>query len=224
MATTVERPPAAIEVVPEQRVVLRGVSWGTYEALLADHADQRLPHFTYDRGLLEIVMPSSEHDEDAYTLESIVEIVGEEWDIEVRGVRSSTFRRLDIARGFEGDGAFYIHSAERVAGKRAFDLTVDPPPDLVIEIDVTHSSLDKLAVFAAMGVPEVWRLSAERVIIHRLGSIGYDTAIESGALRPLTADDLTRFLLERRSSSRRAWMRAVREWARQQGRGDLPGS
>lgn len=216
MATTVARPPAAAAVGSGQRVILYGVSWGTYEALLADHADQRLPHFTYDRGTLEIMMPSPEHDEDAYTLESVVEIVAEERDVEVRGLRSSTFRRPDIERGFEADGSFYIGSAEHVAGKRSFDLLVDPPPDLVIEIDVTRSSLEKLAVFAAMGIPEVWRLSGDQVVIYRLGPGGYEIAIDSGVLPPLTAHDLTRFLTERRASSRRAWMRAVREWARAQ--------
>ena len=202
---------------PEQRVLLRDISWATYEHLMADHVDQRLPHFTYDRGLLEIVMPSPEHDEDAYTLESIVEIVAEELDIEVRGVRSSTFRRPDIERGFEADGSFYIDNAERVVGKRAFDLAVDPPPDLVIEIDVARSSLDKLSIFAQFGVPEVWRVTGQRVSIHRLGPSGYQTSTESGVLPPLTDEVLTRLLAERQSSSRRTWVRTVRAWARAQG-------
>jgi Uma2 family endonuclease len=205
---------ATVAIPADQRVVLRNVGWETYERLLADHASSSAPRFTYDRGLLEIVSPSTEHEEDNRTLAMLVEVVAEEMDVDVRNVGSMTFRREDLQRGFEPGSSFYIGNAERVSGKVQIDPAVDPPPDLVIEIDVTHPSLDKLPIYAQMGVPEVWRLAGERVVVLVRQAEEYLEARESVALPPLTDDVLTRFVAESRTLKRTAWLRAVRAWLR----------
>jgi Uma2 family endonuclease len=199
----------------EQRVVLYDVSWETYEHLLADHLDNSVPHFTYDRGVLAIVSPLPEHERINRTLSLLVEMIAEQMDLDVENLGSTTFKREDLQRGFEPDTCFYIQNEERVRGKTELDLTVDPPPDLVIEIDITSPSLNRFPLFARFGVPEVWRYDGEKVVIYELRSEGYVEVTESIAMPYLTGDVLARFVKEGLAMRRRDWMRKVRKWARE---------
>ncbi len=201
---------------PAQQILLRNVSWKTYEGLLADYTNSSVPHFTYDRGLLEIMSPSREHEQDNRTLGMLVEEVAVELSINVDNIGSMTFKRHDLQRGFEPDTGFYIRHYERVRGLTQIDLAVDPPPDLIIEIDVTNPTLPKMPLYAAIGVPEVWRADEGRVTIHRLEGDAYVEVTESVALPPLTSDTLTRFVGESRTRRRIEWVRSVRGWARDQ--------
>jgi Uma2 family endonuclease len=168
------------------------------------------------------VAPSSKHEKDNRTLAQVVEIVAEELGVEYLPVGSMTFRRADMQQGFEPDSSFYLQSEERVRDRERVDPDVDPPPDLVIEIEVTQPSLDKLPLFARMGVPEVWRWDGVRVTILTLEHDAYRASLASVALPPLTSDVLTRFLVQSRSLRMIAWIRSVRAWARQQGRAEDP--
>ncbi len=212
MATVASPPRAA-----DQAVLLHGISWETYESLLADHLDRSVPRFTYDRGLLEIVSPTTVHERDNRTLAMLVEVVAEERGIDTLDVGSMTFKREDLQRGFEPDSCFYIRNEVRVRGRIQIDPAIDPPPDLIIEIDVASPSLNKLPIYAQLGVPEVWRAKEGRVTILTLRADAYVESVTSAALPPLTAEALTRFLRESRASGRTAWLRTVREWMREQG-------
>ena len=156
----------------EQRVVLRNVSWETYERLLEGH-ESSAPRFTYDRGEMEIVSPSPEHEKFNRRIAQLVLAFTEEMDIESEDLGSTTFRREDLARGFEPDSCFYVQNEEQVRGKDRIDLAVEPPPDLVIEVDITSPSINKLPIYAGLGVPEVWRYDGEKLEILRLGNDGY---------------------------------------------------
>ena len=127
----------------EQRVLLRNISWETYERLLDERGDSRVPRLAYDRGDLEIMSPSSEHESVAYFVALLVAVLAEEMRVNAYGVGSTTYRRGDIGQGFEPDSSFYIRNEERIRGKPRIDLSADPPPDLVIEVDITSPSLDK---------------------------------------------------------------------------------
>ena len=131
---------------PEARVILHNISWSLYEQLLAAHADNSSPRFAYDRGELEITVPSYEHEELNRLLDNCIALIALEWNIEYCNAGSTTFKREDLERGFEPDSCFYVQHAGQVAGKKRLDLTVDPPPDLVLEVDITHPSLDKLSI------------------------------------------------------------------------------
>lgn len=198
---------------PEQRILLDNIAWDLYESLLMAHRDRSAPRFTYDRGQLEIMSPSAEHERIKETVTLLINIVAEETNTNVEGFGSTTFRREDIARGFEPDTCFYIENLTRVKGKTEIDLQTDPPPDLVIEIDITSSSLDKFAILAHVGVPEVWRYDGQRLRILRLTDTSYVEQEESTALRGVTSLDVSRFLEESRSLERLAWLRRVRAWA-----------
>lgn len=199
------------------RVVLAGVSWKTYECLLHDFSDRRVPRFTYDRGMLEIVSPTPKHEKDNVALSQVVDVVAEEFEIDYLPVGSTTYRRQSLEQGFEADSSFYILNERFTRDLQDIDPTVDPPPDLVIEVDVTHSSLDKLGLYATFGVPEIWRVRGDRVGLLVLESGSYRESAESQVIPALTADVLTRFLLRSRELRRLGWVKEVRAWAREQG-------
>lgn len=199
----------------EQRVVLHNVSWETYERLLAEHADSSAPRFVYDRGELEIRSPNPEHERTNRRIAQLVLAVADEMGITAEDLGSTTFRREELERGFEPDSCFYMRNEEAIRGKGRIDLTVDPPPDLVIEVDITSPSLDKLSIYARMGVPEVWRYDGRKASVLILGGEGYAETARSVALWPLTSEILSRFIEESKTLERRAWMRKVREWARE---------
>lgn len=202
--------------LPEQRVLLK-VGWQTYERLLAEHVDSPGTRFAYDGGLLEIMVVYVGHEGPNRTLARLVEIVAEETNRDLQPAGSTTFKREDLEKGFEPDSSFYLDErAERVRGKTELDLLVDPPPDLIIEIDITRSSLPRLPIFAAVGVPEVWRYDGTRVTFYRLAEGSYVEVERSIALPLLTSRQAGVFLAESRREKNPAWLRRVRQWVRAQ--------
>ncbi len=200
---------------PEQRVLLQDINWETYESILEAHKSRSVPHFTYDGGLLEIMSPSAEHENLNRTAASLVEVVAEEMALDMMNLGSTTFRREDLKRGFEPDSCFYVQSVERVRGKTELDMTVDPPPDLLIEIDITSPSINRFPLFAQLGVPEVWRYDGKRWMILALEGGEYAERKESIALPGLTAARIGRFVEEGRTMRRPEWLRWVRDSVRQ---------
>src|SRR5688500_283968 len=132
-------PPAEQPTLPSQVsqcLILHGVSWATYQRLLDDFKDSHAAHFAYDRGVLEITVLSSKHERPNRTLALLVEVLAEELNMDVQRLGSTTFTREDLNKGLEPDSCFYIQNEARVRGKDEIDLAIDPPPDLIIEIDI----------------------------------------------------------------------------------------
>lgn len=206
---TVLSPPEA-----EVKIIMENISWETYERLLAEHPNSASPRFTYDNGWLELMILSIEHERPNRTLALLVDLIAAEWSMDIARVGSNTFKREDLFKGFEPDSAFYLAAnAKAVRGKKRLDLATDPPPDLIIEIDVTSPSLPRFPIFAAVGVPEVWRYKNERVEIFVLRGEAYEETPHSLALPPVTGEVLTRFLKESEELDSPEWTRRVREWA-----------
>lgn len=209
---------------PEGRVTLRNVSWETYERLVEEDPGRSAPRFFYDRGVLEIASPSFEHEQIARIIASLVEELSVKLDVDVVSAGSTTFKRQGTSRGFEPDACFYFsENAAKVRGKRRISLDAgDPPPDLVVEVDITGPSASKLPIYARLGVAEVWRHDGDRLAILRLRRDGeeveyYAEVPESAFLTParVSGETLTRFVEEGLTSGRPAWTRRVREWARE---------
>ena len=201
--------------VPTQQVILHDISWETYERLLMEHDGNSSTHFAYDRGTLEIMVLSAQHEMSKCILSLLVDILAEEMTIDIVGFGSTTFRRRDIECGFEPDACFYFQNEALMRGKDELDLNIDPPPDLVIEIDITNPSLNKFSIFAALGIPELWRYDGERVSIWKLETHDYHELAESQLLSKVTGAVLTELLEAGRQMKRTAWLRQVRNWARQ---------
>jgi len=201
---------------PIQRVLLNGVSWETYERLLAEHESNSSTHFVYDQGQLEIMVLSAKHERRSEILSLLVTILSEESAINVVNFGSTTFQRIDLQRGFEPDSCFYIENEALVRDKLEIDLTIDPAPDLVIEIDITSPSLKKFPLFAALHIAEVWRYDGERVSIWHLNGDSYRETTRSRQIPIASGPQLTEFLEAEPGTPRLAWMRRVRSWAQAQ--------
>jgi Uma2 family endonuclease len=145
------------------RVALRGVPWHVYDQLLAVVGDG-LPRMTYDRGLLEIEMPSRTHEALKWMAGRFIEAYAEETGIDYEPTGSTTWRREVIEGGLEADESYYIQNYARVRG-REVDLAVDPPPDLAVEIDLSPPEVEKASVYARLGVPEIWRWRDGRMAV-----------------------------------------------------------
>ena len=200
-----------------QQIILHGVSWETYEQLLSDFQDSHAAHFTYDRGVLEIMVLSFKHETVNRTLAHLVSVIAEELQIDTISAGSTTFKRQDLAKGFEPDSCFYIQNEGRISGKAEIDLDTDPPPDLIIEIDISSSSLNKFPVYAHIGVPEVWRYDGTRVVFFVLAGENYEAAEESRAFPVLTSAMATELLDASAEIKSTAWVHRVRQWVRQAG-------
>jgi Uma2 family endonuclease len=193
------------------RVVLNGVSWETYLCLLDDSEGASGTRLTYSGGKLEIMSPLFEHEEDNRVLARVVEVLAEEWGINLRSAGALTLKREASQRGLEPDSSYYIQSLARIAGRRRIDINAgDPVPDLVIEVDVTSPSLDKIAIYADFGVPEVWLSRGDDVRILVLDGAGYAERNASVALPRLTSDALTDFLRRSRSELYLNWLASLR--------------
>jgi len=201
----------------EQRFVFYDVSYAGYQALLAARGDRPI-RMTYDRGTLEIMSPSQKHERLKHLLGRMIVVVTEELEIPIRGAASTTWDRPDMERGLEADECYYISSEARVRGRETIDLDVDPPPDLAIEIDITHGPVDRLGIYAALGVAEVWRFDGDRLRIFRLAQGAepqYHEQPGSDELPQVPVDELVRFLHARDETDETTWARSFRQWVRE---------
>jgi Uma2 family endonuclease len=198
-----------------QRILLPGVRWCTYEALLADMDDTPAARLAYDHGTLEIMVPSFSHEQLNRLLAAIVEALAMGMHLDFINAGSTTFKREDVARGFEPDSCFYLQHVDAVRGHITIDLATDPPPDLLIEIDITHPSLDKLPIYAVIGVPEVWRYDGQRMIIYCLGDGTYSVVDTSVVLPGVTTQQLAHFVLLSTTMPRHAWFAAIQSHVHQ---------
>lgn len=196
-----------------QRVIVQGVSWVTYTSLVADFADSRGTRMAYDQGTLEFMSPSFNHEQLADFLIDIIKAVAEALELDFVSAGSTTFKREDVDRGFEPDGSFYLQHAAAVQGHTTIDLGVDPPPDVIIEIDLSHPSLDKFPIYAALGVPEIWRYASQQVSIYRLVDERYQKVDTSVALTGVTSTRLIEWVAMGVEQSRLTWIRRLRAWA-----------
>jgi Uma2 family endonuclease len=195
---------------------LHGVDWQAYSHFLRLFAERPVFRLTYDRGVLEIMSPLLGHDKDGRFLGRLVVTLTEELGLTVLSGGSTTFRRRRRRRGLEPDECYWIANEPQVRGKRRINLRVDPPPDLAIEVDVTHSSLDRMGIYAALGVPEVWRLAGRALTFHVLQADGkYAEGSQSRSFPKVSPADIEGFLALRADLEENAAIRQFRAWIHQ---------
>lgn len=212
MATTLRHPSDQT-----QRVVLEGISWQTYQALLRDAGDHRSSRFAYDRGVLEIIMPSTFHEILNRLLEAIVRALTEELNLRIRGCGSTTIDREDLEQGVEPDSCFYIQSIDRILGKKKIDFRVDPSPDLAIEVDITSSSRRRFGIYLQLQIPEVWRYTEKQgVVIYQLQNGEYQECEFSPTFPIVSGSVLMQFLKLSETEDDNEVIRALRQWVRSQ--------
>lgn len=184
-----------IVVQPGQRLQLQEIDWDEFEAILDELGDHRASRIAYSDGILEIRMPLPEHEVDKELIGDMVKILLEELDINNECFGSTTFKSQTMAKGIEPDQCFYIQNYGVMVGKRRVDLTIDPPPDLAIEVDVTFKT--GLDAYQALGVLELWRFENGHLQISVLQNGQYQEVNSSPSFPGFSIADLVNECLDR---------------------------
>jgi Uma2 family endonuclease len=199
----------------EQRFIFRDADWDMYQGFL-DLLGQRPVRLTYDRGVLELMTLSFGHERFAELIGDFVAVMTDELDMPRQNGGSTTFNRQDLDRGLEPDKCFYLQNEPLVRGKDEIDLAVDPPPDLAVEIDISRSSIDRLTIYAALRVPEVWRFDGEELTVYRLNAAGdYEQTSTSSHFPRVPLAEIVRHLKLADSMDQTKLVRAFRQSIRE---------
>ena len=193
---------------------LSGISWQTYERLL-DELSERHFRLTYHRGNLEIMAPSPEHELSKKVMGRFVETLAEELNLQIHPLGSTTFKRAELS-GAEPDECFYFRNLGVIRGKKRLDLDKDPAPDLVIEIDLTSHSQNRLQVYGDLGVAEVWIYDGHSLTIMQLQRQGYIAANVSQFFPNLPIVDIADFIQQAETSDYLKLVKAFRNWVKDQ--------
>ncbi len=210
MVTTVSTHTPQSNRVVETGITLRGISWATYKAMMSDVGGDRAWRIAYSNGVLEIRMPLPKHEEPKGMLESFIEVLADELNIEVRKLGALTLEREDLNRAIEPDSCFYIQNESRVRGKGEINLPDDPPPDVVIESDYTSSSLNKFSIYASLGVPELWRYKNDTLQIYQLIEGQYQLSNQSIAFPFLPVAEVSEFIEQSKVTGQRSAVKAFK--------------
>lgn len=201
---------------PGVPVRLRGLSWDDYLALSQIIGDRRLRTFYCD-GEMEILRPSSTHEIWIAILSQFVQLLTMVLKKPLKSVGRTTFRREDLERGLEPDRCYYLENEPRVRNKLVLDLSVDPPPDLALEIEVTSSVEARMRVYAGLRVPEVWRYDGEQLTVNQLAANGEYVVAERSRFFPfLDKHNLVRFVRMYGTVSETELMDTFAIWAHEQ--------
>jgi Uma2 family endonuclease len=200
-------------IQPTEIIHLSGISWQTYENLLTELSVNRRLRLTYNRGTLEIMVPSPEHESYKTIVGRFVETLAEELEIRIKPLGSTTFKYPELS-GAEPDECFYIKNIKFIKGKKRINLQQDPPPDLVVETDITSSSKNRFQVYADMGVPEIWRYDGTIFSINILRNDKYIAVEQSLAFPNLPLTEIADFLQQAEDKDYLELVRDFREWVR----------
>lgn len=200
----------------EQRIILQNISWQTFKTMLTEMGDNRATRLAYDSGIVEIMTPLMPHENSNRLIEVFVGVLCEELGFEVKRTGSLTLTRDDLERGGEPDSSYYIQNEALVRGKENIDLAVAPPPDLVLEVEYSRAKIDKLNLYASMGIAEFWRYNGNVLRIYQLQLGQYVEVNQSIIFATIPVTEIPRFLKESRNVGEIACTRSFRNWVRQQ--------
>jgi Uma2 family endonuclease len=201
-------------IIGERRVVFRHLNWQRYQQILQALGEHRSARLTYDEGTLEISMPLEDHEYASALIGLFIRILVVEMGLKIKTMGSTTLDREDLDKGAEPDNAYYIKQQPLVAGRNV-DLSQDPPPDIVVEVDITHSDINKFQLYAKMGVPEFWRFNGQVLQIFQLQDSQYEEVEVSPTFPTVPKTKVYEFLEQARKDEVEAEL-ALREWVRSQ--------
>ncbi len=197
----------------ENRVLLRNIEWKVYEIILNARGEYRNPRLSYYQGQLELMAPLEEHESASNLIDKFINILTEEKDIGLKSLASTTLNRPDLRAGAEPDQCYYVKNEHLVRG-RTVDLNTDPPPDLVIEVDITHTDINKNALYKDLGVPEFWRFNGKVLTIYSLSEGQYQELEVSPTFPWITKEMLYQFLEDAQQRGETSAKRSLRSGLR----------
>jgi len=206
---------ATTSSLAEQRTLLENISWSTFETLLKEIGNRRGYRIAYDNGMLEIMSPLYEHENPKIQSDRFIFILAEELGIEIKSAGSMTLKQEQAKKGIEPDNCYYIQSEPAVRGRQELDLETAPPPDLAIEIDITSSSLNKLAIYSALHIPELWIYNGRVLKFYQLVEREYIERDFSIAFSFLSVGKMLYFLEQSKTLGEIALLKSFRSWVRE---------
>jgi Uma2 family endonuclease len=203
--------------VAENRVILKHISWDTFNQLLTELGEDRSSRLAYNEGTVEIMTPLCEHEHDNRFIDTLIGAIAEELNLNIKKVGSLTLKNSNVRRGVEPDSCYYLENEPKVRNKKNIDLDFDPAPDLVLEIDITCGSMDKLPIYAALKVPEVWRYNGRKLEVFILDKsiLHYNQSEKSMIFPWLDISRIPHFLQQSLIDGETATLKAFRGWVRQ---------
>jgi len=206
----------ATKPLAETRTLLPNISWQTFKAMLAEMGDNRNTRITYDSGIIEIMTPLMSHENSNRMIEGFIGVICEELGLEIKRTGSLTLTRDDLERGAEPDSSYYIQNESSVRNKEKINLATDPPPDLVLEVEYSRSAINKLMLYASLGIPELWRFNGRILKVYTLTDQNYTEVELSPTFNSISVKEIPRFLQQAKIQGENATIREFREWIKQQ--------
>ena len=206
---------ATTSSLAEQRTLLENISWSTFETLLKEIGDRRGYRIAYDNGMLEIMSPLYEHENPKIRSDRFIFILAEELGIEIKSAGSMTLKREPAKKGIEPDNCYYIQNEPAVRDREELDLETAPPPDLAIEIDITSSSMNKLAIYSALRVPELWLYNGRVLKFYQLIETEYIEREFSIAFPFVSVAEMAGFFTRTQTIGEIALLKSFRTWVKE---------
>jgi Uma2 family endonuclease len=199
----------------ETRTLLKNISWQTFKAMLLDMGNERNTRLAYDNKIVEIITPLMLHENSNRLIEGLILVLCEEFGLEVKTTGSLTLARNDLEKAGEPDSSYYIQNELLVRDKENIDLNQDPAPDLVLEVDYSRPKIDKLSLYASMGIPEFWRYNGSVLRIYTLLENQYSEVEFSPTFTQISVKDIPRWIQESKKVGQLAAKNAFRTWVKQ---------
>lgn len=202
--------------IPENRVILNQITWETFQQLLQELGNNRSSLLAYNEGMLEIMTPLGEHEHSKCFISDLIAIIADEMNLNIKKMGSLTLKKETIKKGVEPDACYYLKNEPLVRHKQDIRLDFDPPPDLVLEIDMSNSSLNKLPIYAVLGVTEIWRYNGNNLtgFVLNNDSQYYEESKYSLTFSWLELSQLIPFLQQSLRDGETKTLRDFRQWVR----------
>lgn len=196
----------------ETRTLLENISWQTFKAMLAEMGSSRNTRLAYDNGILEIMTPLMPHENSNRLIEVFVGVLCEELGLEIKRTGSLTLTRDDLGRGGEPDSSYYIENEFRVRNKENIDLAIDPPPDLVLEVEYSKPKVNKFNIYSTIGVPEFWRFNGSILQVYVLRDGKYSEVEFSPTFGSIPIKEIPNFIQRTKKDGEITTIRDFRNW------------
>jgi Uma2 family endonuclease len=206
----------ATQPLAETRTQLQNITWQTFKAMLLEMGSERQNRIAYESGIVEIMTPLMPHENSNRLIEVFVGVMCEELGLEIKRTGSLTLTRDDLERGAEPDSSYYIQNESLVRDKENIDLEKDPPPDIVLEVEYSRSAINKLNLYAAMGIPEFWRFNGSVLRVYTLSGKEYTEVQISPTFNPILVKDIPGFIQQAKKNGENTTTREFRTWVKQQ--------
>ncbi len=199
-----------------ESLILKSISWQTFGQILEELGEDRNTRLAYNEGVLEIMSPLGEHESNNRFVESLIWDLGSELNYNMKKMGSLTLKKDGFKRGVEPDSCYYINNEPLVRNKQNIDLNNDPPPDLVLEIDMSSGSLNKLPIYAELLVPEVWRYDGNTLNVYVLSEGKYNQVEQSLIFPQIDIKKIHGFVRQSLNIGEMETLRQFRQWIRSQ--------